>query len=404
MLSTKPPMNGVDLARVGKIGQQLRDLVEQLAGIFPERESLLQQILYALLTKEHVLVFGTFGTGKSDLLHTLFDSFTGSRVFSIALTKFMSEANVIGIPDPSRLRDSGEVHYRRDGGILDADFAELDELLDSNAPLLRVLLGILNERQFKRGRQVEDANLHTAVACTNGIPDEEIKKHPELGAVLDRFLFQCSVGYLQTAESRHQMYRKYLSGAQPTVKIELADLKFISGVVTDANQIKDEYLVQVYDRIVTAYCEQAKLTISDRRRCKLLQLAEANALLYGRYDVDLEDLLAVKWGLCRGGNVDGLKKFDEVAKPIMDKAKAERPQSVDEVQNKLLDELQAKAPAMPTKCDNGQLVDICRQVVALIKDVEGVKPQLPSTCERQKKLLKDLTDRKSQIMTSITAG
>lgn len=404
MRTTKSVSKNFDADRVARISNEMRGLMGQLKAIFPEREVLLDQILYALLTREHVLVFGTFGTGKSDLLHTLFGAFDGARVFSIALSKFMSEANLIGMPDAVRLREKGEVHYNRDGGILDADFAELDELFDSNAPLLRVLLGILNERQFKRGRQVEGANLHTAVACTNGSPDKEVQKQAELGAVVDRFLFQCRVDYLKEAASRQAMYLKYLSGAQPETRVSLDDLKYLSGIVVDANQITDEYLVQVYDRLLEAFVAKTGKVVSDRRRCKLLQLAEANALLFGRYDVDLEDLLAARWGLCLGGDTKLLKDFDEVAAPIIAEAKAKRPQNVDEVQAKLLAEYETKAPTVPAGCDSGRLVEICRQITALAKQVQEVRPLLPSTLERQKKLLDGLTTVKDQVLKQIEEG
>lgn len=405
MKNTKLTKSQIDLQEVGRIGEELRLLIEQLGSIFPERGHLLQQILYALLTKEHVLVFGLHGTGKSDLLHTLFGAFEGSRVFSIALSKFMSEANVIGIPDPALMREKGEVRYRRDGGILDADFAELDELFDSNWPLLRVLLGILNERSFKRGRQVEDANLHTAVACTNGSPENEVKKQPELAAVIDRFLFHCKVNYLKEADSRHAMYLKYLSGAQPSAKITLADLKKVSDIVTDANQIEDEYVVRTHDRLITAFVEKTKIAVSDRRKCKLLQLVEANALLYGRYEVDLEDLAAIKWGICIGGDDAQHKTFDETSAMIIADAKKERPQSVDEVQTKLLAEYEGKLPPDPPKnAPADHLVELCRLMTTLGKEVEDVRPQLPSTAERKKKLLGTIGKRKDEVLKRIQNG
>src|SRR5262249_21679936 len=147
----------------------------------PERDHLVSQIVYALLTRENVLIHGVYGTGKTDLVNAVFGAFETPTLFSIALTKFMSEAHVIGVPDPRELREEGNLRYQRDGGILDAHLVELDEIFDANAPLLRVLLGILNERTFKRGRQIEPANLHSAIASTNGDPEQVIRNAPELG-------------------------------------------------------------------------------------------------------------------------------------------------------------------------------------------------------------------------------
>ena len=85
MQKSKTSLRGsVELDRVADIGTRLRALIDQLGAIFPERETLLRQALYALLTKEHVLVFGTHGTGKSDLLGCLYRSIEGARHFGIA--------------------------------------------------------------------------------------------------------------------------------------------------------------------------------------------------------------------------------------------------------------------------------------------------------------------------------
>ncbi|MDO8558558.1 MAG: AAA family ATPase [bacterium] len=395
----------VDLSRIAVIGEKLRQMADELILIFPERRHLIQQIIYALLTKEHVLVWGTYGTGKTDLLRTLFGVFRGARIFSIGFSKFMSEASIIGIPDPKRMREQGEVIYRRDGGILDADFAELDELFDSNAPLLRTLLGILNERQFKRGRQAEEAKLHTAVACTNGDPMEELKKHPELGAVVDRFLFQCRVEYLKSAESRRRMYAKFLTGERPSVSIDLDDLKYVSSIVVDANQITDPHFVEVYDELIGAYLKQIPTqVISDRRRCKLLQLVEANALLYGRYEVDFEDLMAIRWGLCTGYDDGQHDPFKAVADPIIAKAKETKKQNIDEVQLKLLAEFKLKIPPCPdSACSSDKLVELSRQLTKLRKDVSAVKPQLPSTEDEKKKMLASI-DGIRETVRKLTEG
>jgi len=391
----------VDLGRVGEIGTKVRQMVDELSFIFPERLHLINQIVFALLTQEHVLVFGLHGTGKSDLIHTLFGVFSGAKKFSIGLSKFMSEANIVGIPDPKKMREDGEVRYRRDGGILDADFAELDELFDSNPPLLRVLLGILNERQFKRGRQVEDAKLHTAIACTNGEPEEEIKKHPELQAVVDRFLFLCQVKWLDNPESRRRMYEKFLSGECPTVSIPLSDLKYLSQIVVRANQVSDPQFIAVFDRVVEEYLKKVNKKISDRRKCKLLQLVEAQALLYGRYDVAYEDLMAIRWGLCMGTNDADHEPFKAVAGPIIEKAVKEAAQSLDEIQLKLLGAYEAEVPAIAKQCDEAELVKLARLFSGLKKKVGDIRPQLPSTEDRKRRLAETIAVKAEEVRVLI---
>ncbi len=377
-----------------------------MSFIFPARTHLLQQILYALLTRQHVLIFGTFGTGKSDLVNTLFESFEGCKIFSIELSKFLSESSIFGVPDPKKMREQGEVYYNPEYGILVADFAELDEFFDANDALLRSTLGVLNERHFKRGRQFEWAKLHSAVASTNGDPRATVKNKPELGAVVDRFLFQCRVGYMQTKEQRLRMYEKYLSGEKPSVKLTLEELKLISGVVVDANQIDDPEFLSVYDDVVEAYrAKMGKdiLDVSDRRRCRLLQICEANALLYGRFEVTFEDIYSVKWGLCTGGEQPQFDAFDAVAKSIVDKAIEARKQNIDEVQTKLLAEYKQQIPSLPQNPSNDDLVAIMKTCKDLRIKVIDVKPLLQSTDQEKNRILAQIDKISASTLEKITA-
>ncbi|MBP6747098.1 hypothetical protein KA344_17845, partial [bacterium] len=113
--------------RLNSFAEKINRLQEQLTEIFPERTQLIKQIVYALVTREHVLVHGVYGTGKSDLVTSVYSCFTTPNIFSIALTKFMSESHVIGVPDPKEMREQGVLHYRREGGVLDGELIELDE-------------------------------------------------------------------------------------------------------------------------------------------------------------------------------------------------------------------------------------------------------------------------------------
>ena len=226
------------------IASSIRTLQAELNELFPEREPVVTQLVYGLLTREHVLVFGTYGTGKSRLVDRFFGAFPYANLFSVECTKFMTESNVVGIPNPKKLREEGRILHDREWTILDAQFAELDELFDANDPLLRTLLGILNERRFIRGVQREKANLHTALASTNADPEAVVKQSPTLGALVDRFLFQTQVKYLQQGASRRRMLAKYLSDERPTGGISYGGVEALATAVRDT-RIDDPVLIGV---------------------------------------------------------------------------------------------------------------------------------------------------------------
>src|SRR3989338_1807665 len=262
--------------RVHKTPTSLREPQTELNDLFPERENLITQLIYALLTKEHVLIFGKFGTGKSKLMEYFFGSFTGANMFSIEMTKFMTESNIVGIPNPKIMREEGRIWHERAGTMLDAHFAELDEIFDATDYLLRgTLLGILNERRFNRGVQLEKANLHMAVASTNADPQGEIKRSPALGAVVDRFLFQTRVFYLEKDSSRRRMYAKYLSGDQPSVQIPYEDIAEFADSVALV-PITDPILLELHNRIIQDFRKKKEVEFSDRRACQALRLVQAN--------------------------------------------------------------------------------------------------------------------------------
>lgn len=380
----------MDAQQLTTFGEHMRQLIAEAGQLFPEREHLIHQIAYALLTREHVLVHGVFGSAKTALTNIIFGAFVDQQTFSIALTKFMTEAHVIGVPDVKELRDTGVLHYRTEGGLIEANFAELDELLDAAPPLLRVLLGILLERRFKRGKQIEVARLHTAIATTNGEPEHSLQAAPELGAVLDRFLFRSKIEYLKQPDSRLRMYRNFLRGAPLGVQIPFERLQAAADLVEDLclSVLNDPDMVGTYDQLIEAYrAAKTGHEISDRRACLLLKLIGASAVLHGRSACTVEDLMAVRWGLCIGNDPQQHEVFDQVARPIVDTAILARQQTLDQVQRKLLDEYAARIPTVPPHCSTEDLVDLYKRCHALRKDIEGVKPQLPSTTERQQTLL-----------------
>ena len=395
-----------ELKAAFKVCKELEALCAEMEEIFPEREYLIRQLKYALLTREHVMVHGDFGTGKSDLVHTFFNCFTDATMFSIGFNKFMTESSIFGIPDPKKMREEGEIWYRRDGSILNAHFAELDEILDANSPLLRTLLGLLNERVFKRGRQLESAVLHTAIASTNGDPKAECQGDHTLDAVIDRFIFVCDVKYLDSDESRRKMYAKFLNGELPGIRIRYEDLLAASAVVVSSCQIRDPEFIATYDQAIQAYREavKGKQVVSDRRACKLLQICEAEALLHGRYDVDVEDILAVKYGLCEGGNEEQMAAFEDTVVLIVTKAKEEQAQNLDDVQLKLLEEYKQQLPTLTGQEDDGQLVQFKRDLHELKNRIEAVKPKLESTKDIQAEILAKTTSTQEAVETQLIEG
>jgi MoxR-like ATPase len=70
----------------------------------------------------------------------------------------------------------------------EAHFAFLDEVFKGSTAILNTLLGILNERVYRRGHSIIKCPLRVCVGAANALPEDE-----SLAAFSDRFLVRVFV-------------------------------------------------------------------------------------------------------------------------------------------------------------------------------------------------------------------
>ena len=78
------------------------------------------------------------------------------RTFEYLLTRFTEPNELFGPFDIRKLRE-GELVTNTEGMLPEASLVFLDELLNANSAILNSLLGVLNERVFRRGRETRAA-------------------------------------------------------------------------------------------------------------------------------------------------------------------------------------------------------------------------------------------------------
>ena len=121
----------------------------------------------------------------------------------------------------------------------------------------------------------------------------------------------------------------------PGASCEGSFRRTILEMAQEAGDLRHREMRSLYDLGVTAGASQL---LPAAQLAEVLGVVEANALLYGRYDVDYEDILAAQWGICLESDPAELVRFEAVAKPIIQEAKKKKGQNLDEVQIALIKE------------------------------------------------------------------
>ncbi len=271
---------------------------------FVERDLLVRQLMHAMMMREHVLIDGPSGAAKSMLIRTVFSGIREAKVWSMDLTQFTTETHLFGAYDVRVMQGTGRMVHMTDGTIADAHFAEIGELMDASDAALRTLLGALNERVTRKGPQIIELPLLTAVADTNFGPESLGEtRRAKLDAVIDRFLFRVPVGYVKDPRNRLAMLdmscERVLQAPLPPVTLE--DFVIVSGSVHGMNLIQDAYVRQAYEELTRLFSERRVAAngkpLSDRRYIHGAQILEIAALLAGRREVNLEDLAITEYVL-----------------------------------------------------------------------------------------------------------
>jgi MoxR-like ATPase len=117
-----------------------------------DRESIAEAVVLCAVAGEHLLVVGPPGTGKSEAVRRVADEL-GGHYFEYLVGRFTEPNELFGPIDLRRLRE-GVVEVETAGMLPEAEVAFLDEVFLGSTAILNTLLGMLNERVFRRGRTV----------------------------------------------------------------------------------------------------------------------------------------------------------------------------------------------------------------------------------------------------------
>src|SRR5687768_13605712 len=163
--------------------EAIRFAIAEASKNLIERETLVELVALAAVAQEHVLIVGAPGTAKSEAVRRIAKA-TGGNYFEYLLGRFTEPSEIFGPVDLRKLKE-GIVETETTGMLPEAEIAFLDEIFLGSTAILNTLLGILNERIFRRGHTRMNCPLRVCVGASNQLPQD-----PALAAFSDRFLLR----------------------------------------------------------------------------------------------------------------------------------------------------------------------------------------------------------------------
>lgn len=259
----------------------LRDAIAaQLVGRDREAEI----IVLAMIAREHALLVGPPGTGKSMICRVASQLIKDARYCERLLSPTTPPEAVWGPISLSALRADRYEHVTA-GYAADAHLLYLDEVGRASPAILDSLLHLLGpERQALIGTANVKAPLVAAIGSANTWPED--------AAMLDRWTMRATVSYLPAG-----MRRALLTFRAP----ELAAIGTLADL--DAAHQRSRMLnvsAEAYDTLdaILGDLDEIGVAVSDRRLRAGERIARAAAVLRGGDDVqpiDLEPLQYVLW-------------------------------------------------------------------------------------------------------------
>ena len=272
-------------ADLERIRLEIRQAIEHGAGVMTNRRLLTELVFLCLVAQENLLLIGPPGTGKSAAARIAANS-VGGRYFEYLIGRFTEPSEIFGPLDLVALQN-GEVRPDTTGMLPEAELAFLDEIFLGSTAILNTLLGILNERRYRRGHVDIECPLTCCVAASNHFPDD-----PMLRAFADRFLMTAFVDPVGDHALESLLDAGWRYGVEKDSSEPRLSMQDIAQLTEAAKRVDVAPVRDAYAHVVRKLRSRG-IEFSDRRIVKGQTLIASAACVAGRDQAGPEDLWPV---------------------------------------------------------------------------------------------------------------
>lgn len=262
--------------------EEFAKLVDAICMSFFGKREVVEQVLYSLFARTHILLEDVPGTGKTHLAKTVAASLQG--VFKrIQFTPDLLPSDITGI----QVYNQATKQFVFYEGPIFANIVLADEINRASAKTQSALLEVMEEKTITIDnftRQIQDPFI--VIATQN--PVEQAGTYPLPEAQLDRFGVKASIGYL---EYKYALQALESDAHQETLAcMETKTVQMMQQLVpaTFAKENLLDYLLCLVE--ATRTDKRVLAGVSQRGAALLLRLCKARALSLGRTFVMAEDV------------------------------------------------------------------------------------------------------------------
>ena len=302
------------------------ELQKEMSKVIVGQESIIEQLLIALLCESNALLEGYPGLAKTLTVKTL------AQLMDLKFSRIQNTPDLM----PSDItgtyiieETSGKRQFKFQPGPIFANVILADEINRATPKTQSALLEAMQEKQVTVGTQTYKLDLPFFVLATQN-PIEQEGTYPLPEAQADRFLLKINVAY-PTYEQELEIVDKYAAEAKDyklKVMLNKNHLLTLQGLVRQvpiANDIKQRAVKLVLSTRTNK--EIIQYGASPRASIGLILASKARALIQGRNHVSNEDLNALAYPIMRHRiilNFEAERKGmgkDDAIKLLLDKVK-----------------------------------------------------------------------------------